>query len=63
MALFSPDRQLDSIGAKALLVLAPYVIGESPCNFSCDIQPPCQSNQKMQHSSSNSGFTRSSRHI
>eukprot|EP00891_Asterochloris_glomerata_P005927 jgi/Astpho2/5927/Aster-02415 len=27
-ALFSPDRQLDSIGAKALLVLAPYVIGD-----------------------------------
>ena len=54
VAVFSPDKQLDSVGAQALLVLAPYVIGESPCAFSCDIMPPCQSNQTMQHSSGSS---------
>ena len=63
MAVFSPDRQLDSVGAQALLVLAPYVIGESPCPFSCDIVPPCQSNGMMQHSSRRSTLTRSSKSI
>ena len=63
VAVFSPDRQLDSIGAQALLVLAPYVIGESPCHFSCDIVPLCQSNSMMQHSSRISTFTSSSKSI
>ena len=60
MAVFSPDRQLDSVGAQALLVLAPYVIGESPRNFSCDGMPPCQSNQTVHNISGSSGSTRSS---
>ena len=66
VALFSPDMQLDSLGAQALLVLAPYVIGELPRGFSCDSVPVCQSIQTMHHSSSGSSSTRSStsiRHI
>ena len=63
MAVFSPDRQLDSVGAQALVVLAPYVIGESPCHFSCDIVPPCQSNCMMQHSSRRTTVTCSNKSI